>query len=161
MKHPLLTQKWNILDQPTCIEIYNDGFLVHSEEKPAGTLDEVIRKFVKELKPLPFAKLREEKLCEGLILLAKKAGTKIENPHSIDSNGEIKIHGKENNQREHTPFGEELVKILNRYPVRRGTQATIGHVLPENNWGKMHHFDVQKMLKTELPEFEFAKTPTS
>lgn len=160
MKHPLLDPQWDLTETGDRILIHHDEFLVYSWEKsPGQTLDEAVRKGIEALAPLPFARLREQKLCQGIVELARKHGTEIAHPLAIDGNGEISVIGAKeipgNPNSQLRPYGEAFAAILCKYPVRCGIVPSTGYVLPSNTWCRMNHFDVERMLRADYPEFPF------
>ncbi len=94
-----------------------------------------------DLSPLDFAARREHLLREGLSDLAACFGKKLKSLPYIDSRGEMSFF-LQNSQR----FGRRLAAMLNEIPVRTGEQPSSGHVLPENSWVRINHFDAEKLL---------------
>ncbi|WP_455233068.1 hypothetical protein [Geopseudomonas aromaticivorans] len=93
------------------------------------------------LKPVQLADQREAALVDGLHALAANYGLAIEFTH-IDANGEMKFTTKGGE-----PYGEELASWLSTIPRRTGLQPTSTPVLPSANWGRLNHFDVERLLK--------------
>lgn len=93
-----------------------------------------------EMTPLEFARLREEQLATGLRTLATSHGVKFHEPIQIDSRGEYLLSVS-------SGFGT-LAEVLNKYSPRTGTHPT-RHLIPQNCWCMMNHFDVEEMLAKE------------
>ena len=93
------------------------------------------------LKPVQLGDQREAALVDGLHALAAHYGLEIEFTH-IDANGEMKFTTKGGE-----PYGEELAAWLSTIPRRYGIQPTTAPVTSSANWGRLNHFDVERLLK--------------
>lgn len=105
-----------------------------------------------EMTPLEYSRKREKDLIKGLYDLAEKFGKRLEPIYHIDANGEVMfvIQAEDQERRNRGvcgEFGEEIASLLNQINVRCGTITTKGHVLPENGWVRINHFEVEKLLK--------------
>ena len=93
------------------------------------------------LKPLQLGAQREAALVDGLHALALSYGLEIEFT-CIDANGEMKFTTKGG-----APYGEELAGLLSTIPRRYGVQPTTAPCSPTATWGRLNHFDVERLLK--------------
>ena len=117
-------------------------------ERLKNALD-ALQNLDRSLSPVALGNAREDALIEGLHGLADEYGKKI-NPTFINAWGEMDFNiigdmGPGN----HLPsgqYGEELAAFLSEIATRTGTTASVGHVLPENGWTMINHFEVEKLL---------------
>lgn len=64
------------------------------------------------------------------------------------STGDIEFFGKDGGK----GYGQELADILSQYYTRTGVQATKGHVLPQNGWTRINHFEAEKLIREQAVE---------
>jgi hypothetical protein len=99
-----------------------------------------------KIKSVPHSDKRCALLVEGLNNLAEHFNF----PAVIryESTGEYTFNGNKGRHPEDacSPFGEELAAWLSTIPTRTGTQASKGHVMAQNGWTRINHFDAEKLL---------------
>jgi len=107
---------------------------------------EAYRNLDRTLKPVPFADAREKALIEFLHGLAEEYGKKIAFT-VIDANGEMNFNIEPSRPGAYdAKYGEELAEWISMVPRRCGIYPTDSKVLPENNWCRINHFDVERLL---------------
>ena len=104
---------------------------------------QALRGLDRTLKPVPFARAREDALVEGLHALAEAYGRKIAFTR-IDANGEMDFNIE--GEGEIGRYGEELAAVLSRVPWRTGIQSSNTPMLGVNSWCHINHIDVERLL---------------
>lgn len=109
-------------------------------------------------KPLAIAKAREDALKKALVAMGHELGVELK-PCGIDALGEMPVIAVAQDMATRSrgacgQYGEAFVAWLNRIPVRTGTVSTQGHVLAENGWCWMNHFDVERLVREYAAEQE-------
>lgn len=99
----------------------------------------------KNLSPVEMGRQREDALVKGLHGLAERFGKKIDFTH-IDANGEMNFNLSNPRMEAGVEYGQELAAIISRVPRRTGHRPTDFPMLPENNWCRINHFDVERLL---------------
>ncbi len=119
-------------------------------QKAVAALMETHRQFNNgELSPVAHGNNRETHLAEALRAVAAKTGVTLREPLRIDSNGEFSIVAVPT-EPTNIPgaagrYSDEFVALLNRHNPRCGVLPT-AHLLPENGWCRMNHFDVERLV---------------
>jgi hypothetical protein len=97
------------------------------------------------LNPVDLSRAREAALIEGLQALADAYGKTLM-PPSIDGRGDMSFTLSPPNGG--PTYGVDLAAWLNEIPVAYGmTNHMQGHVLPQNNWCRINHFNVERLLE--------------
>lgn len=97
------------------------------------------------LAPVQLGDARESALIEGLQALADAYGKTL-TPTRIDGRGDMEFTLSPPNGSQ--SYGAELAAWLNEIPVAYGmTNHMQGHVLPQNNWCRINHFNVERLLE--------------
>jgi len=113
-----------------------------------------------KIKSVPYSDKRCALLIEGLTELA----THFNFPAAIryESTGEYTFNGNADRNKEEgcAPFGEGLAKILSSIYTRTGVNPSIGHVMAENGWTRINHFEVEKLLYNLAEERHERETST-
>jgi hypothetical protein len=104
-----------------------------------------LRDLDRSLSPLALSRARETALVEGLHGLAGEYGRELA-PTRIDARGELHFAVLGDRPPACARYGDELAGWLNRIPVRTGLAPVQGHVLPENGWCFINHFDAERLL---------------
>jgi len=92
------------------------------------------------LSPVETGNLREKIIVEQLNTVASMYDKELSEPITrIDARGEIMFAVKGR-------YGDELAKLLSAVPRRTGIQPYDGPVIPKNNWGRLFHFDAERLI---------------
>ncbi len=110
-----------------------------------------------KVSPLGAGRLREGLLSKGLRILAAEAGIELREPLQINANGEYAVIAEMTDPSLRSmgasgPYGAAFAALLRRFDTRTGQFAVKGHVLPENGWCWMNHFEVERMLTSLAQE---------
>jgi hypothetical protein len=104
-----------------------------------------------KLSSVGFKDLREYYIPEALYQMAALFSIRLKEPLQVDSNGELMIVSvtscAEVPQRVH--FSQAYADILNQHNPRCGVQPG-AHILPENSWCRLNHFEAEKMVLNYL-----------
>lgn len=95
------------------------------------------------LSAVQHASVREDLLACGLRHLAQDCGITLREPLAIDANGEFHIIV------DGATYGAEFCEVLNQVPVRCGISAVKGHMIPENSWCRLNHFEAERLILIE------------
>ena len=96
------------------------------------------------LKPVQRGDKREAILADFLVALGKEFDVKIQRSR-IDANGEMNINV--DTSEGYGTYGDEFAALISTQPRRTGIYPTEVAMLPENNWCKMNHFSVEKLME--------------
>ncbi len=97
--------------------------------------------------PVQVGAARELALIEGLMAIAEAAGASLERPVGIDARGEISVIGIRDNIGASKAYGADFAALISAVPRRTGTVSTETPSLPESGWCRIHHFDVEKLIR--------------
>lgn len=104
-----------------------------------------------KLSPVGFKDLREHYLPEALYQMAQLFGLELREPLQVDANGEfmiVSVNGRVD-VAQCVPFTPAYAAILNAHKPRCGVQPG-AHILPENGWCRLNHFEAEKMVLNHL-----------
>jgi hypothetical protein len=104
---------------------------------------EALKNLDQTLSPIELSIEREAALIQGLNGLANEYGKDISLTH-IDSQGDMKfiLTPADGSQ----TYGSELAEWLNMVPVKTGMQSIQGFTIPQHNWCRINHFEVERLL---------------
>jgi len=101
-----------------------------------------------DMTPVARGDAREKLLALGLSEIICFYGKEVDKKIlGIDARGEMPcvVKGK---------YGDDMAAFISRFPRRTGISPCDGRVLPCNNWCRLNHFDVEKMIHTAADEFK-------
>lgn len=107
---------------------------------------ELIAQETKGMTPWETGQKREQLLASGLRTLGAKFGLLFREPLYIDTNGEFSLVVDHDVR----GYGQPFVDLLNKHNPRTGIKPT-KYMDPRNNWCRINHFDVERMLNEALP----------
>lgn len=105
------------------------------------------------LSPYAAGREREKLLALGLRLLGQQFSIKFKEPLQIDANGEFSLVCETDIVGMLPFYGVAFVALLNKHNPRTGILPT-KHMDPANNWCRINHFDVERMLNEDLKDLE-------
>jgi hypothetical protein len=125
-------------------------------QKAAKALVDAMHAFYVEgsLTPVAYKNLREASLTEAITALAEELGVTLEQPLQVDSRGNLGLSVKPadlalGREQGSPSFGEAFSALLNQYMPRTGV-ATTAHLIPENGWCYLSHFQAEAMVLDRL-----------
>lgn len=123
-----------------CTAEMKSTFMAHCEQ-----LSEVNNQFFKrnEITSLEHSRVREKALIQAVESMAICYGTQLKHIVGIDSRGEISMVCDGSKQ-----YGERFAAALSHFNTRTGALPLKRHVIPENSWCYMNHFEAEKMVLT-------------
>jgi len=115
-----------------------------------------------QIKSFQYGETRIDIIQNGLELLGDFFGF----PASVryESTGELTFNGTRGRRNDSPckPFGEPLAQLLNTIPTRTGVIASQGHVMAQNGWTRINHFEAEKLLRYAAQKHISAeRTPSS
>ena len=113
------------------------------------TFSEDIQNQCKGLAPFQAGYKRETLLAAGLRTLASRFGLRFREPLYIDTNGEFSLVCCSDIVGKAPCYGQPFVDLLNKHNPRTGVYPT-KYMDPSNNWCRINHFDVERMLNEGL-----------
>lgn len=119
------------------------GQLNNTMQPIASALHNIDDNFAKA--PIQYGNKRIMLLKQGLLLLAEHFNF----PATVHylSAGEFSFNGdRDSHDGNCAPYGDELALLLNTIQTRTGISPSRGHVLPQNGWCKIKHFEAHKLL---------------
>lgn len=125
------------------------------ESKVPGIVDEINNTHTAlasgALKSVPASDKRISLLTEGLHALAADHDLEIAWT-TCDANGEFNFNIKGSSDGTGKPYGEKLAALLSKIYTRTGINPSKGHVIAQNNWCRINHFEAEKLLNIYVEE---------